>query len=193
MIDKRQQMCAVLIAVQLIVLPGVCLAADYAVAIYAGQLTNEKWEAAIQPGGDFAEATLVVASASWTIAHWFSERLSVELEGQVGRYFGDQDNWEINLPIVGLRWHRFPWDDYLATSFAWGIGPSYATEVPAVEVENNESSSKWLVYWFGELTVAPPATRWEVLFRLHHRSDAFGTVAEDGGSNTLCAGLRYRF
>jgi hypothetical protein len=29
--------------------------------------------------------------------------------------------------------------------------------------------------------------------RLHHRSDGFGLVAEDGGSNALCAGVRYRF
>jgi hypothetical protein len=193
MIDKYQHIRAVLTAVLLAVTPGLCLATDYAAAIFAGQLTNEKFQEAVQPGADFADAALVVASASWTIAHWFSDRLSCELEGQVGRYFGDQEHWEINLPIVGLRWHRFPWDDYLASSLAWGIGPSYATKVPAVELENNESSSKWLVYWFAELTVAPPAARWEVLFRLHHRSDAFGAVAEDGGSNAVGAGLRYRF
>ena len=190
---KRLPMRTVLIAVLLLAVPGGCLATDYAVAVYAAQLTYEKWQDAIWPGADLADATLVAASGSWTVARWFGDRLSCELEGQVARHFGNQTHWEINLPIVGLRWHRFPWDDYLASSLAWGIGPSYATVVPAVELENNESSSRWLVYWFAELTAAPPRARWEVLFRLHHRSNAFGAVAEDGGSNAVGAGLRYRF
>ncbi|HSO19122.1 MAG TPA: hypothetical protein VLT88_06675, partial [Desulfosarcina sp.] len=123
------------------------LAADHAVSVYAGQLTTEKWEAAILPGADFADATIVVLAGSWTAARFFDGRLSVELEAQVGKYFGDQDHWEFNLPIVGFRWHRFPWDAHVATSFAWGIGPSYATEIPPVELETNDSSSRWLVYW----------------------------------------------
>ena len=65
--------------------------------------------------------------------------------------------------------------------------------VPDVELETNSDSSRWLIYWFGELTFGPPASGWEVLFRLHHRSDGFGTIADDGGSNTVCAGIRYRF
>jgi len=173
--------------------PVIALAQDFALAIYAGQLTKEKFESAISPEAEFADATIVVAAGSWTFSRFFDGKLSCELEAQVGKYFGDQDHWEINLPIIGFRWHRFPWDDHLATSFAWGIGPSYATEVPAVEMETNESSNRWLIYWFGELTLGPPTANWEALMRLHHRSDGFGTVADDGGSNALCAGIRYRF
>ncbi len=93
------------------------------------------------PGADFAEPTIVVAAGSWTVARFFDGNLSCELEAQVDKYFGDQDHWEFNLPIIVFRWHRFPWDRYVATSFAWGIG----------------------------------------------------TVAEDGGSNAVCGGIRYRF
>lgn len=168
-------------------------AKDYALSIYVGQLTEEKWEQAVLPGSDFADATIFVASVSWTIARFFDDNLSIEVEGQVGKYVGDQDHWELNLPILGFRWHRFPWDDHVATSFAWGIGPSYASEIPPVELETNDSSSRWLVYWFGELTLGPPGAAWEALLRLHHRSDSFGLVAEDGGSNAVCGGIRYRF
>lgn len=169
------------------------MAQDFSLTLYAGRLTKEKWEGAVQPGAEFADATLVVVAGAWTFARLFDNKLSCEVEAQVGKYVGEQDNWEFNLPILGLRWHRFPWDAYLATSLAWGIGPSYATEIPAVELETNDASSHWLIYWYGELTLGPPAANWEVLMRLHHRSDGFGTVAEDGGSNTLCAGIRYRF
>lgn len=171
----------------------VALAQEYSLALYAGQLTKEKWERAVLPDAEYADATILVAAGSWTAARFFGGDLSVELEAQVGKYFGDQDHWEFNLPIVGLRWHRFPWDAYVATSLAWGIGPSYATEVPPVELETNDSSSRWLVYWYAETTFGPPAAAWEILLRLHHRSDSFGLVAEDGGSNAVCAGLRYRF
>jgi hypothetical protein len=175
------------------VVPAIALAQDYALAIYAGRLTKEKWEQSILPDAEFADATLVVAAGSWTVARFFDDKLSCELEVQVGKYFGDQDHWEFNLPIIGFRWHRFPWDRYVATSFAWGIGPSYATEIPPIEIETSGSSSRWLIYWYGELTLGPPAAAWEALLRLHHRSDGFGTAAEDGGSNAVCAGIRYRF
>lgn len=173
--------------------PGVGLAQDFSLALYGGRLTTEKWESAISPGVDFADATIIAAAGSWTVSRFLDGRLSCELEVQVGKYFGDQDHWEFNLPILGIRWHRFPWDHRVATSLAWGIGPSYATEVPPVERETNDSSSRWLIYWFGELTLGPPAADWELLLRLHHRSDGFGTVADDGGSNALCAGVRCRF
>ena len=175
------------------VVPAIALAQDYALAIYAGRLTKKKWEKSILPGADFADATIVVAGGSWIVARFFDDNLSCELEAQVGKYVGDQDHWEFNLPIIGFRWHRFPWDRYVATSFACGIGPSYATEIPPIEIETNDSSSRWLIYWYGELTLGPPAAGWEALLRLHHRSDGFGTVAEDGGSNAVCAGIRYRF
>lgn len=168
-------------------------AQDYALSLYAGQMTKEKWQDAILPGADFADATIMVAAVSWTFGRYFDDKLSGEMEVQVGRYFGAQDHWEFNLPIVGLRWHRFPWDDHLATSFAWGIGPSYATKLPPIEQEVNGTTKRWLVYWYAELTFGPPKKSWEVLMRLHHRSDAFGLVADEGGSNTVCLGVRHRF
>ena len=175
------------------VTPCLVLAQDVALAVYGGRLTRDKWESAISPTTDFADATIMVTSFSWTAYRFLDGNLSCEWEAQAGKYVGDQDHWEFNLPILAFRWHRFPWDQHLATSFAWGIGPSYATRVPKIEIETNDSSNRWLVYWFGELTLGPPTAGWEVLIRLHHRSDAFGIVADDGGSNALCAGVRWRF
>jgi hypothetical protein len=172
---------------------GSALAQDFGLFVYGGQVTKEKWERAIMPGAEFADATLFVVAGSWRFARLLADKLSLELEAQVGKYLGDQDHWEFNLPILGFRWHRFPWDRLLATSFAWGIGPSYATQVPEIEIETNGQSSRWLIHWFGELAFGPPTAGWEALLRLHHRSDGFGTMAEDGGANAICAGLRYYF
>jgi hypothetical protein len=174
-------------------LAGSVDARDFALSVYGGQMTAEQWESSLSPDAEYQDTYIGVVAGAWTIGRYFDRGLSAELEVQAARYFGGQDNWEFNLPIVALRWNRFPWSRKLATSFAWGIGPSYATEVPEVEAQINGSSERWMVYWFGELTFGPTQGRWAMLLRLHHRSEAFGLVAEEGGSNTLAAGLKIYF
>jgi len=96
------------------------------------------------------------------------------------------------LPIIG-RWEPFPWDEVVDTSLAFGIGPSYASSKPKVEVANDGDSRRLLVYWMLEIEVGPPDKGWSAIFRLHHRSGAFGLVADEGGSNAMVIGLKQRF
>ena len=163
-----------------------------AIAIFGGLLTNNHWEDAFAPWTlDFSDSTLVGLAASHGIGR-FDHRLGFEIEGQVVRHFGDQDHWEINLPVIG-RWELFPWDEVVDTSLAFGIGPSYASEKPKVEVANDGDSRRLLVYWMMEIEVGPPDKSWSAIFRLHHRSGAFGLFAEEGGSNAMVIGLRHMF
>lgn len=166
-------------------------AADFALTLYGGRTTSGDYQEVVSPS--FVNVYLVDAALAWTAASYFNGALSLEVEGQAARYFGDQHNWEFNLPVVAGRWHLFPWNDRVATGVAWGIGPSYATENPRVERQINGTSARWLVYWFAELALGPPKSDWAVVLRLHHRSTAFGTVAEEGGSNTLALGWKMRF
>lgn len=163
-----------------------------ALTLFGGAMTDNKWEDIFRPGKiDFRDTTLLGIAASRRI--WdFEETLSMEIEGQVVRYFGDQDNWEFNLPLV-VRWHVFPWDKWIDTSFALGIGPSYASEIPREEVTREGSSARWLVYWLAELEFGLPSSLWRGIFRLHHRSGAYGIVADEGGSNSLTVGLRRHY
>lgn len=160
--------------------------------IFGGVMTDNEWEDIFTPNQiDFRDSGLIGIAVSRKI--WdFKDTLSVEIEGQVVRYFGDQDNWEFNLPLV-VRWHVFPWDKWLDTSFAFGIGPSYASEIPKEEIAREGSSERWLVYLLAELEFGVPSSLWSGIFRLHHRSGAFGIVADDGGSNVLTAGIRRHF
>ena len=166
---------------------------DYAVTLYGGRVTNDVWTKSLTPEVEFADAYIIVGAFTWTAYRFIDGALSLELEGQIGKYFGEQDNWEINLPILAGRWSKFPWNQHVASSFAFGIGPSYATSVPPLEEVLNESSQKWLVHWFGEITVGPAQKNWSVALRLHHRSAAFGTVADHGGLNILTAGVKFRW
>ena len=167
---------------------------DFAVTLYGGQMTDGSSSEVIAGQVSFIDAYVVVGALSWTFARYYDDALSLELEGQIGKWFGEQDNWEANLPVA-IRWSAFPWDDYVSTSLAFGLGVSYAFSLPEAEVDINDSTKQFLIYWYGEIAIGPPDSDWAFIFRLHHRSGGFGLIADqwNGGSNAISAGLRYRF
>jgi hypothetical protein len=163
---------------------------------YAAQISSEVgWEDVLANpfGADYIDAYLVALALGHQYASLSDDALVFEAEGQVVYNFGDQHHWEFNLVPVVARWQRFPWSEKLATSAAFGLGLSYATEVPEVEVEIEGDSEQLLIYWVAELTAGPVAAPWAVTLRLHHRSTAWGLMGEEGGMNALGLGIRYRF
>ncbi|MFH2065133.1 MAG: hypothetical protein ABIK15_08040 [Pseudomonadota bacterium] len=117
---------------------------------------------------------------------------------------------EFNLLLV-LRWHEFPWNRHVKTTFGFGEGLSYATEKPPLEKDphyilhpalyenspNDEpyETSRLLNYLMFDLTFAlPDYPQYQVFCRLHHRSGVFGLMNEHTvGSNYLTGGFRYQF
>jgi hypothetical protein len=169
---------------------------DSALTAYAGRITTvNAWHDIVTEPTQvrFADAYLAALALSYTLARYRDDALTVETEGQAVYNFGDQSHWEFNA-LMASRWHRFPWDERLATTAAFGLGLSYATEIPEVEVELEGSSEQVLIYWMFEMTFAPPGARWAGgSIRLHHRSKGFGLLADDGGMNALAAGVRFQF
>jgi len=106
--------------------------------------------------------------------------LAIKAERQIVYNFGDQHRWEFNAVPVVVHWQRFPWDPRFETAAAFGLGLSYATEVPEVEVEIEGESHQWLIYWVAELTAGPVGTTW-------------GLMGDDGGMNAMGPGIRHRF
>ena len=169
--------------------------ADSALTGYVGRITtvNAWHDIVAEPSEvEFADAYLAALALSYTLASYREDALSLETEGQVVYNYGDQSHWEFN-GLLASRWHRFPWDESLATTMAFGLGLSYATEVPEVEIQLEGSSKQLLIYWMFEMTFAPPGSRWAASIRLHHRSNGFGLMADDGGMNALAAGIRFEF
>ena len=164
--------------------------------VYGARMSSEPgWEdVLINPvGAEFIDVYLVAGALARQYAQYKDGALSLEAEGQVARYFGDQDHWEFNaVPVVG-RWSRFPWNGRVGTTAAFGLGLSYASELPPVEVEIEGESQQLLVYWVMEVTAGPAQAPWSISLRLHHRSGAWGLVADEGGMNAVGLGLRYEF
>lgn len=165
-------------------------AGDWALAIYAGRMTDDGWRASLAGRAAFVDAGLVAGAVRRTL--WRGDAWSLEAEGIVARHVGAQRHWEFDA-LGGVRFHGFPWRRALPTSFSFGAGPSYATRVPPVEERLDGESAKRLLYWHFELTLGPPSQAWEALFRLHHRSTSYGVFGDTGGGNVLAAGLRFFF
>lgn len=184
------------VLIVLFITAGPCSAQryPYALSLYGGQMTTNHVEDFFTDNRlNFKDSYLLALTLAKHLGR-FSNQLNYELEGQIVKHVKFQDHWEFNLLGV-LRWDNFFWDDWLETSTAFGLGASYATAHPEVEIENDGETANLLVYWMLELAVAPfkSLPQWEWLARIHHRSDAFGLVADDGGSNALAFGVRYRF
>lgn len=162
---------------------------------YGGRMSSEAtWQKIITGPGN-AEWTDTWLAVAGVIEHtpWTFMGFEWEREFNVARYLGDQDHWEFNVAPLVARWTRMPFRDRVRSSVAFGLGLSYATVVPPVEVELEETSERLLVFWMMELALSPPDADWAVSMRIHHRSGAFGLVAEAGGMNAVTLGLRRRF
>jgi hypothetical protein len=164
--------------------------------LYGARMSSETgWEDILMNpfGAQYVDVFLVAAGVSRPYAQYREGALTLEAEAQVARYFGDQDHWEFNAVPLTVRWHRFPWSDKVATSTAFGLGLSYATELPPVEVEIEGESAQWLIYWLLEATAGRVGSPWSFTLRMHHRSVAYGLMADEGGMNGVGLGVRYRF
>jgi hypothetical protein len=167
-------------------------AQNHAFTVYGGRVTDDRWFESLTLSTGFVDANILVGAWAWTIKRFHGGDLTLEIEGQLAKYFGGQNNLEFNIPMA-VRWHRFIWDETVDTSIAFGLGPSWASEDPKIELMFNDSTRQFLVHWFFEIALGPPDAHWAGVFRLHHRSTGFGTVADEGGSNTLTAGMKFRF
>ena len=147
---------------------------DWTAAVYAARVSGEgQWQDVIRSpiSAKYVDSYLVAGALSHPYRDLLNNGLRLEAEAQLVYHFGDQHHVEINAVPVVARWHRFPWSERLATSAAFGLGLSYASEVPEVEVQLEGTSRQWLVYWVMELTAGPPRAPWAITMRLHHRSD----------------------
>jgi len=164
------------------------------VFLYGGRWTDNQFGDLLIGRTEPDESYLVAAGVSRTV-HEYNRNLLFETELNVTRHVEEQNHWAFN-GALSARWMRFPWDRYVNSTFAFGLGPSYALERPEIEEEDDEDTARFLIYMMTELTFGPPGprgSRWETFIRIHHRSGGFGLIKDSIGSNFITLGLRYRF
>jgi len=167
---------------------------DYSLNLYGAKMTSNSWDEFFSNPErlDFIDSQLLVIGLAKRVGG-YQKLLSYEVEGQVAKHSGIQQHWELNA-LGTLRWEPFWWDRFLDTSTAFGLGASFASEKPRAEILNEGGSQQWMLYWMLELSLAlPQKPNLALISRIHHRSEGYGLVADQGGSNALAFGLKYRF
>jgi hypothetical protein len=167
-------------------------APEVSVAGFGGLVTRNTWEEVLQVAPiEFAGSGLVgiAGAAAWDLPLAGLE-LSAEL--QLVRYLGRQDNWEVNAVPAILRW-RPGFAPRPVESLAFGLGISYASALPAVEIAREGSASREKWYWMLEAGFATGRADRDVILRLHHRSTGNGTIGGGGSTNAVVLGLRQSF
>ena len=172
---------------------GIAAEGDWGLTVYGARLTDGDLDNTATFRFDWEDAYVAVVALSRRF-YTYRDLIDLEVEGQVAKHFDEQEHWEFNA--LGItRWLPFPWDHHLDTSFAMGLGLSYATETPEVEEENHTDTNQFLAYLMFEAAFAlPDVPQWEFVTRIHHRSGAFGLFNDvTGASNAWAVGFRYNF
>ena len=165
----------------------------WTLSAYVGPLADNTLADIYELEATYSSGNYVAVVALARQVYQYKQWVSIEMEGQIGKHFGPEvEHWEFVGQIIG-RWHPFPWDRYIDSSFAMGSGFSYNTEVSIIELKEDETAQRLLGYLSFELTFGlPQYPRWNLMFRIHHRSGAMGLIG-DGSTNYLCGGLKFAF
>lgn len=168
----------------------------YSVSVFGGEGTERDLSETLTNLFDFQGSTdrMVAVAGARRIA-WFRDQFSIDAELSYALHYNRERYHEFGGAVY-VRWHKFPWEDYVATTFAVGIGPSYTTIYPELEVQSNEDDRSKILNQFNlELTLAlAQYPQLALLTRLRHRSGMFGAInGVSDASNFLTVGLRYEF
>lgn len=178
-------------------------ATPWSVLLYGGRTSTlslgDSWRFQFDDAGETlwtVEVAYTLAPTNRVVRFLWRLGLAVQLAGNLTMRLdkGTTPNPEVATYII-LRWHRFPWNRFVATTFAVGEGLSYAARVPEVEEDFPDGSSTLLNFLTLELTFAlPRLPRLQLVYRIHHRSGVFGLFGVGtNSSNAIGLGLRYYF
>ena len=160
--------------------------------LYGGANTQSELEDNLIFDIHSGDDTYIIVGALARELWRYEDFISFEVEGQLGKYFGQEHQGQINGLIIA-RWLKFPWNKYVDTSFAVGDGLSYNTHTSDVEKDDDEDAGRWLNYLMFEVTLGlPKYPRWDFVYRIHHRSSIRERIGA-GASNFVTVGFKYAF
>jgi len=139
-------------------------------------------------------ATRLLGHLKWEIGgHTFTPQLEVPLTLEVVDENSRAPFLDFNASFA-VRWIDFPWNEYVSTSFAMGVGLSYSSQVYLADIERHpdEDRSKMKINFPIQLTLAlPEYPQHQFLIFVAHQSG--GHMFDEGGVNSLGFGYRRGF
>ena len=161
-------------------------------AFVVGGMTKNGIQVVYRPGtARYAHSNLIGVNLGFEVP-LRHDRWAVGAEVQLNQHFGRYEHLEIALPALVRYSPKNPWLPAF-DSFAFGLGVSYTSQTPKLEVLTRGDSQRALVYMLLETAFSVSDTGNDLFFRLHHRSDGYGVFKTDAGSNAFLVGFRKSF
>lgn len=171
-----------------------------------GRLSDERLNRIVRGDtGNFTEEDLYTIDVAYTLKHdnafmRFMDPVVTNISVAVNLTYQDDPAGNIIeiSPYLMFRWSNFPWSKYVRTTFAYGGGLSWASQIPQSEYDPGIPDGSYhniLHYIAIEATLAlPKYDEWQLVYRLHHRSGIFGLMgADNDGTTAMEVGVRYFF
>ncbi len=168
---------------------------DEAVFFFGGQFHKNWFVDSLSPWAvTWDDTTLVAAGYQKTWLDWKDLRIGGEVgvSARLGSSAASAELWA----AIYARYDGFVAGNFRFTPL-FSIGISYATGSQGYE---QQRMNEWgrnqpiLVYLGPEFAFSlVDQPQWEVFTRFHHRSGAYGLIADLDASNAVTAGIRYKF
>lgn len=162
------------------------------VLVFAGPVSlNDAFEVLTADDLEYANAfvTGVSGGLTWDFPN---PRWRFSAEVQLAKYFGSQTSWEVN--VVPAMIHYVPKTRLgPLDSFGFGLGFSYSTEPPEIELARGEDTTREKWYWTLEAAFDTGNPERDLVLRIHHRSTGFESIGSGKSTNAVVLGLRQYF
>ena len=167
---------------------------EFDLLLYGGKFNDKSFHRIIvEQQTDYRQSYVWVAGLNYKLGQFFGP-VTVETEGLLAKHTGLQDHWEVDV-LMALR-GEWVWPGRFSFSIAIGDGFSLASEVPALEKEENPGTNALLQFLMVEFDFGfPGVAGWpRFMMRVHHRSGVFGLHCPSTcGSNFITYGIKIAF
>jgi hypothetical protein len=159
--------------------------------VFGGPAMLNDWGELVT-GQNLTYSEAVVVGVAGGLRWDIRPRFRFSMEAQLARYFGAQESWEVNL--VPAMIHYVPRNPPgPLESVGFGLGFSYASEPPAIELARGGDTTREKWYWAIEAAFDGGVPGREWILRIHHRSTGASTIGNGRSTNALVMGLRQSF
>ena len=168
----------------------------WSVMLYGGITVNENLIDVVVFNVTSSGETIYSAELAYVFYRNMFSEFQIAANGAMRFAAGENPVPEVDLYLM-YRITKFPWNNYITTTIAAGEGISYAFSTPYSEENNNSQTEQFLNFLTFEFTAGlPKYPDWQLVYRIHHRSGAYGTFtphSSNAGSNSMGLGIRYSF
>ncbi len=129
---------------------------------------------------------------------WFGSQFTPWIEMPLCLELVDEnanDSFLVYNASMQIRWVDFPWNSFVHTTFAAGLGLSYASQIYDMDIQRHPGEDRSHLKFNVPIQFSfslPDAPQHQIIFYISHHSGGFGFF-DHGGVNSIGASYAYSF